>query len=407
MIRLLIWEVYIIISCSKFPTMNMMKSSRLSARRHVLSNLQDIVGMLDNGTELFVLQSFQKGVSINVKDSNGNSLLHLAVARQDFRRVKLLVYKGCDVNCENNVEQTALNIAVKLDNFEISKFLINQGVDVKRDTSNIILEAIWNKNSMMTDLLLEHGAAYDFEFTKYLVCEQITSTPVLECIKLNVLDILDLFLEKVPVNLDKQLELCYINALDSGCEYLISKGANPFKPLTIHQNKSMYKTLFGKLLCDYVLEEKPGLLRPILREYGFSISSVERNCFLKQALSCRFHKGVSLRVRIVGRSPDTCATHMLSILILLCKIGLHYHDFSSVCECDSRYGDKCVHISNLRLKLSEESVKERLFIGRVHTLQFQCRRAIRETWTFGVSEKIQQLPLPKSLKDFLKFVNEI
>ena len=373
----------------------------------MLSNLHDIVAMLDNGTETLVLQSLQKGVSVNVKDSNGNSLLHLAVARQDFPRVKLLVDKGCDINCKNNEEQTALYIAVKLDNFEITKFLINEGMNLKCDTSNIILESIWNKNLMMTDLLLENGAAYDFEFTKHLASnEQLTSTPVLECLKFNLLDTLNLFLEKVPVNLDKQLELCYINDLFSGCEYLLLKGANPFKPLTIHQNKSAYKTLFGKLLCDYIIEKKPGLLRPILREYGFCVSSVENNCFLKHAMSCRFHQGVSHFVRLVGRSPDTCATHMLSIPILLCKIGLHYRDFSSVCKCSS-FRDKCIHISNLRLKLSEEHVKERLFMGRVHTLQSQCRRAIRETWMFGVSEKIQQLPLPKSLKDYLNFVDEI
>ncbi|KAH9502360.1 hypothetical protein Btru_073534 [Bulinus truncatus] len=61
-----------------------------------------------------ILQKFiEKGVSINRKDSHGDTALHIASMHGYIDLVKLLVTNGAIVNCQNNDGQTPLMLGVK------------------------------------------------------------------------------------------------------------------------------------------------------------------------------------------------------------------------------------------------------------------------------------------------------
>ncbi len=68
--------------------------------------------------------------SINRKDKNGNTPLHLAARRNNEAIVKLLLSKGADVNARNNRGVTPLHLAARHADLEIVKRLVEAGADV-------------------------------------------------------------------------------------------------------------------------------------------------------------------------------------------------------------------------------------------------------------------------------------
>ena|SRR6266581_2853606 len=62
---------------------------------------------------------------LNVPDYDKNTLLHLAVLRNQFAEVKDLLARGAKVNAMNSARMTPLHVAAKLGESEITKLLLS------------------------------------------------------------------------------------------------------------------------------------------------------------------------------------------------------------------------------------------------------------------------------------------
>lgn len=99
---------------------------------------------------------------VNAKDKHGNSPLHYAALKGQFKLVKLLLNFGADVHVTNNLIQTPLVFAVRGQNVEIVKLLIDNGSDVNNvDVTDIRTPLHWacsRKNVEIIRCLLENGS---------------------------------------------------------------------------------------------------------------------------------------------------------------------------------------------------------------------------------------------------------
>ena len=75
-------------------------------------------------------------IGINVTDSSGQTVLHLAANRGKIQTMALLLEKGVDINAEDNDKETPLHIAVRQNNVNAVELLIEAGakLDVKNDS---------------------------------------------------------------------------------------------------------------------------------------------------------------------------------------------------------------------------------------------------------------------------------
>ena len=94
---------------------------------------------------------------LDSRDRHGNTVLHIAVQRQDVEMVQLLLKRGLNVNARNRAGETALHIACRLRNEEIAHFLLKKDMNLnlgdkngdtvlhvasRRDLPSVILELL-------------------------------------------------------------------------------------------------------------------------------------------------------------------------------------------------------------------------------------------------------------------------
>ncbi len=81
---------------------------------------------------IFSIKKIVNNNSINVKetDSDGNTLLMIAVENGCLEVTKLLVEIGININARNNHGETALELAREKKHYKIVEYLIQQGADI-------------------------------------------------------------------------------------------------------------------------------------------------------------------------------------------------------------------------------------------------------------------------------------
>lgn len=71
-----------------------------------------------------------KGVDVNAKDEDGETLLMSAVVMQEEEKAKLLIARGADVNAKSKIGETALMLSANYGYKEATKIMIANGADV-------------------------------------------------------------------------------------------------------------------------------------------------------------------------------------------------------------------------------------------------------------------------------------
>ncbi|WP_210413155.1 ankyrin repeat domain-containing protein [Leptospira vanthielii] len=89
---------------------------------------------VEKGNLQLVEELLSHGVSINAKDSLGNSSLIKAVDEEDLTIAKFLITKGANVNLRNTMGETALYRAIYRGNLELVKLLVTAGAETKVKT---------------------------------------------------------------------------------------------------------------------------------------------------------------------------------------------------------------------------------------------------------------------------------
>ena len=80
------------------------------------------------------ISTFEKyKVDPDIKDSEGNSLLSIAVQSNSFQIVNYLLNVGANPNIRDNDNNTPLHFALTFHNYEIADMLIQRGADEKAE----------------------------------------------------------------------------------------------------------------------------------------------------------------------------------------------------------------------------------------------------------------------------------
>ena len=126
-----------------------------------------IFSMIDHG-DIESLESYLNSpeVDLTVKDSIGETPLHVAVENNNYQIVQLLLEHGADVNILDDYNDTPLHLASAKDlNISIVQLLLEHGADVEirenRNGDTPLHLASYNGNYQIVQLLLEHGANVD------------------------------------------------------------------------------------------------------------------------------------------------------------------------------------------------------------------------------------------------------
>lgn len=113
--------------------------------------LQVAINGQSNEMVKFVIE---KGAKLNIKDSQGNTELHLAALKGNAEQAKILIEHGIDLNAENNFSRTALYYAAKHGYRGVAELLMASGADKRT-----LVETNYGKAKQLSESL-EEGEAY-------------------------------------------------------------------------------------------------------------------------------------------------------------------------------------------------------------------------------------------------------
>ncbi len=109
-----------------------------------------------------------KGLNVNLKDSDNQNGLSLAVEKEYYKKeiVELLIKKGIDINNKDNEGCTPIFYAINSGNIEAVETLIGKGIDINISNNNgetPLIIASDNNNVEMVKFLLKNGANKDLK----------------------------------------------------------------------------------------------------------------------------------------------------------------------------------------------------------------------------------------------------
>ena len=138
-----------------------------------------------------LLGLFKPVIDINIKDNEGMSLLHHAVADQDLKLVKILLQQGANPHSKDKANSTSLYYAIDVGDLKMVDFLIEKGLDIHaKDSSGLSLlsHAIKFKRTKIVKLLLDKGA--------YLVTKDRVDHSLYLAVSSGQIEIVKLLLDK-------------------------------------------------------------------------------------------------------------------------------------------------------------------------------------------------------------------
>ncbi len=148
--------------------------------------------MLVSRDTSYISMLLEKGLDVNSKDNQGNSLLHKAIFYQNKNLLDLLIQKGADVNVKDNRGETPLILAIKFHRLDIVRLLIEKGADVNvkdGEGFSFLYHLILLNKLDLIELAFQKGADVNIK-------SRNGETPLISAIKFRKLEVIKLLLEK-------------------------------------------------------------------------------------------------------------------------------------------------------------------------------------------------------------------
>lgn len=119
---------------------------------------EDFFTAIDSGVLQRVMRQVDSGINIDQQDSDGNTVLHLAVLNQDIQVVCYLLSKNITLNTINNIGYTPLHLSCFMKSSKILRELLYAGANVNVLAPRSVLEmACKYGNIEMLGILFEFG----------------------------------------------------------------------------------------------------------------------------------------------------------------------------------------------------------------------------------------------------------
>lgn len=373
--------------------------------RHSRSNIQDMFSTLKAGNEQLLQEYVRGGGNIDMRDEDDKTLLIHSIFEGDVKRARELISLGCNVNLATKSGLSPLHIGCQIRNSQIVQLLLKNGADIKSKTDigrTPLMQAIIVGSLDIVDKLLASGSDVN-------VFDHTGNTPLQIALLMDREDIAEKLVVQKGINLSLSFRCRMDEHFIPITEYLLRHGANPFVEVKGgHHRKAFFQAMFDlEMLSSQVISSSfEQVYNDIYTEYGLSTASYERNKILQEIFNCRpisrlFDIELTLQVN-VQRTVNKMLTKFLTILKNLSKLGLIFPTNTELWTCDHD-NERLVDILN-QLKVNHQ------FLDKLKELQTsppslkqQCRTVIRSQLEFGVSKKVNELPLPDQIKKYLCF----
>ena len=104
---------------------------------------------------------FQIDTDINAIDSDGNTLLHLCAAVNDYSSIEYFLFKGADSEIKNKEGNTALHLAIENDAYSAAKVLAAVGSNLfaRNGMGETALDMALEKDPRYYDIFINEDAA--------------------------------------------------------------------------------------------------------------------------------------------------------------------------------------------------------------------------------------------------------
>ena len=104
---------------------------------------------------------FQIDTDINATDSDGNTLLHLCAAVNDYSSIEYFLFKGADSEIKNKEGNTALHLAIENDAYSAAKILAAVGSNLfaRNGKGETALDMALEKDARYYDVFINEDAA--------------------------------------------------------------------------------------------------------------------------------------------------------------------------------------------------------------------------------------------------------
>lgn len=127
-------------------------------------SIYELFYAVQNGDFSSVRELIDKGVDVNVTDTDGWAPIHYATSKGLTKIIQILVEKGADPNKRTREGWTPLHLAVVYDKYDVAMLLLQKGADPNLQDSKGKTPLHWaieNNKSELAKLLIESGARLD------------------------------------------------------------------------------------------------------------------------------------------------------------------------------------------------------------------------------------------------------
>ncbi|XP_071177114.1 alpha-latrocrustotoxin-Lt1a-like [Mytilus edulis] len=377
----------------------------MTSRYHSRNSMEDLFTSLRNGSGQLLTEYKRNGGYMDIVDSEGKSLLIHSLFDHNIARTKLLIKLGCNINLGTTNGLSPLHVACIQKSLLQVELLMESGANIKVKTEigrTPLMQAIITGSYQIVEKLLTLGSEVN-------VFDNIRNTPLQIALLMKREDIADLLVKQKGIDLSLSFRCRIDEDFLYITKYLLQMGANPFERC---QSNSRQKAFFPAMLDleivsshEFSSKVEP-IYKEIFTEYGLSTASYTKNKMLQEFLNCSpilrlFEIEPTLQIS-VDRCVNKVFNKFLSILKTLSGLGLVFPINKDIwqCECENT---RLVDIVN-QLKNQQQFWSVMYSIRRSPpSLKQQCRTAVRSELTFGVTHKVQQLPLPQQIKQYLCF----
>jgi ankyrin repeat protein len=108
---------------------------------------------------LFPAELGRKSVTIDSRDCDGDTPLHVMVRRKDRHAVRLLLAAGADVDATGDMGETPLHVAVSVEDAEIIEALLEAGArtNIRSEFGDTAAERAAKKGGKIAAMFRQHG----------------------------------------------------------------------------------------------------------------------------------------------------------------------------------------------------------------------------------------------------------
>ena len=97
---------------------------------HISNTSLHLAAIFEKKEACLVKHYIKSGIDINIKNSQGNTPLHLAIQNGGVEVMKYLVENGADINAINFHSVSPLQLALSNGTFNTIKYLVENGAEV-------------------------------------------------------------------------------------------------------------------------------------------------------------------------------------------------------------------------------------------------------------------------------------